>query len=254
MIKLRYYPTRILRYTSPFGPRWGTLHRGVDIGAETPMVAGDMLYATADGMAKRVRADEPSYGNYIIIEHDGWCDLYAHLEKFLIAADQAVHAGQAVGVMGATGDVVPVGGVHLHYEIRDCRYANVYDRGDVTAGGIIFRDMPKYLVDPEPYINAAVAPPEDCSALVAARCGLSAAIVAYINKYLYAADLWRKLWAVIGVRRYRQADIGNPNADLATAIARECGLSGPTIAYIWRYADKATVYRQIWQPLWWNMQ
>ena len=47
---------------------------------------------------------------------------------------------------------------------------------------------------------------------------------------------------------------GNPEADLASAIAQKCDLSGVTIKYIWGFADKQTTQREIFIPLWYNMQ
>jgi hypothetical protein len=154
--------------------------------------------------------------------------------------------------MGTTGDSQ---GAHLHYEIRNCFYIRVYDRGIVTAGGITFEDMPKYLIDPKPYIDAADAPDEDCADLVAKRCGLDNKVVAYINKYTFAKILWSELWKVIKNRRQMpDGHNGDLNKDLATAVARECKLEYITIKYIWGYADKQTVHMEIWKKLWWQMQ
>ncbi len=149
MPELLHTPTGAVRYTSYFGERAGALHRGVDIGASSPGVCGDELYATADGTVRVVRPAEPSYGNYLVIEHDGWCDLYAHMQDFFVDAGQSVSAGDVVGHMGSTGNST---GAHLHYEIRDCPYSRFWVNGTVAgfAG-------PEYLIDPKPYIDAAVS-------------------------------------------------------------------------------------------------
>ncbi|MHB1153579.1 MAG: M23 family metallopeptidase [Eubacteriales bacterium] len=250
-IKLKYWPTRILRYTSLFGPRNGDLHRGADIGAEKPRVCGDELIATSDGI---IRVKDPcttSYGNCIVTEHDDdWCDLYAHLQDFNINVGQAVRAGDIIGRMGSTGNS---SGAHLHYEIRNCNYSRFYERGNVLG----FKNKPVNLVDPKPYIDAAEKPPETAiyyALLIAKRCGLETDVIDYLLKYTYAKELLQSLWDVIKNRRQMPEGRGNPDADLATAISRKCGLEGITTKYIWGFADRQTVQMKIWKPLWWQMQ
>lgn len=152
IIKMKYRPVEKLRYTSYFGERWADLHRGVDIGAEVVGRQGDSLFATTDGIIRRVKVD-PSYGNYIVIEHSGWCTLYAHLQSFNVKVGQKVKAGDVVGFMGTTGDS---SGAHLHFECRLCPYVKFDERGTVLG----FTNKPKWLVDPKPYIDAAI-PPKD---------------------------------------------------------------------------------------------
>lgn len=249
-IKLINWPTKILRYTSLFGPRDGELHRGADIGAEKRLVCGDEIISTADGI---IRVKDPcttTYGNCIVTEHDGWCDLDAHLQDFNIHVGQAVRAGDIIGHMGKTGSST---GAHLHYEIRDCDYSRFYERGMVCG----FKNKPVHLIDPKPYLDAADKPPDiktDYSSLVAKRCGLDPDVVTYLKKYAYEKELFESLWKVIKNCRQMPADHGNPDADLATAIARKCDLEGITIKYIWGYADRQTVQMKIWKPLWWQMQ
>lgn len=251
MIKLENRPVRILRYTSLFAPRWGTFHHGIDAGAEKRNVVGDPLYATADGVVMRVRPMHYLMGNYVVMEHDkSWCDMCEHMNDFNVKVGQAIKAGDLIGHMGTTGRST---GAHLHYEIRNCPYSKFYDKG--VLGG--FADMPKYAIDPKPYLDASKAPKSvkiDYSKLVADRCKLSKSVVQYLDKYRFADSLWEKLWAIIGKRRPMPSGRGNPDADLATAIMRECKLDIATIRYIWAYSDRQTVQTAIWVPLWFNMQ
>ncbi len=251
MIQLKNWPVKVLRYTSPFAPRWGTFHSGVDIGAIKNLVVGDDLTATEDGIVMRVRPMHYIMGNYIVIEHGKeWCDMYEHMNDFNIRVGQTVKAGDLVGHMGTTGRST---GAHLHYEIRNCTYDKFYDKG--MLGG--FADMPKYAIDPKPFLDAAKPPSpikQDCSKLVSAKCKLSTSVVTYLNKYRFAEPLWDKLWDVLKNRRPMPAGKGNVNADLASAVMRECKLDIATIRYIWGYADRQTVQREIWIPLWYNMQ
>ena len=61
------------------------------------------------------------YGNLVVIEHDfqfagqPLYTLYGHLNEVQVTAGQAVAAGQAIGLSGATG---VADGPHLHFEVR----------------------------------------------------------------------------------------------------------------------------------------
>lgn len=151
-IKLTNPPLKNIRYTSFYGERWGDLHRGCDLGASIMGIFGDDVIATADGIVRKISNNVDSYGNYIVIEHDGWCDLFAHLHSFAIKLNQKVIAGQTIGLMGASG-MNNSNAVHLHYEIRRTDYAHFNERGIVLG----FANKPKYLIDPKPYIDAAIS-------------------------------------------------------------------------------------------------
>ncbi|WP_039944553.1 peptidoglycan DD-metalloendopeptidase family protein [Thermicanus aegyptius] len=96
--------------TSGFGYRWGKLHPALDISGvkdKTIMAAdnGTVISAGWDG----------SYGNNIMIDHgNGYVTRYAHLSKISVKKGQKVAKGQAIGIMGETGNAT---GVHLHFEI-----------------------------------------------------------------------------------------------------------------------------------------
>ena len=51
--------------TSPFGPRWGKTHKGIDIGAPT----GVTICASADGEVKYAAFNNGGYGNLVMIDH-----------------------------------------------------------------------------------------------------------------------------------------------------------------------------------------
>ena len=99
--------------SSPFGPRWGKLHRGVDISCGgiygRTVVAADSGTATVSRMAG-------GYGLHIIISHgNGYSTCYAHLSAATIRSGSTVSKGQAIGRVGSTGHST---GPHLHFEIR----------------------------------------------------------------------------------------------------------------------------------------
>ena len=108
-------------YTSGFGPRWGTMHNGVDIAAGK----GTPIVASASGTVAVSTHGSPGnwggYGNVVIIDHgNGFRTLYGHMNSRSVSAGAKVSKGQVIGTMGNTGDVVagPGGdGTHLHFEI-----------------------------------------------------------------------------------------------------------------------------------------
>jgi len=59
------------------------------------------------------------YGCYVVIDHgDGVRTLYGHHSKLLVSVGDHVEAGQTIGLMGNTGKVYGVTGIHLHFEIQ----------------------------------------------------------------------------------------------------------------------------------------
>lgn len=97
--------------TSPYGPRWGTMHHGVDIGAAT----GTPVKAAGAGQVTRA-GWIGGYGNAVYLNHgNGLETRYAHLSEISVARGQTVSQGATVGLVGSTGDS---SGPHLHFEVR----------------------------------------------------------------------------------------------------------------------------------------
>jgi virulence factor Mce-like protein len=97
--------------TSPFGPRWGRMHTGIDIDG----VTGEPVVASADGTVV-LAAYYSGYGNAVIIDHgNGFSTLYGHLSSIDVDTGDVVTQGQLVGAVGCTGNCT---GDHLHFEIR----------------------------------------------------------------------------------------------------------------------------------------
>ncbi|HEX9775285.1 MAG TPA: peptidoglycan DD-metalloendopeptidase family protein [Actinomycetota bacterium] len=97
--------------TSPYGPRWGGFHTGIDIDCST----GDGIGASKAG---RVIAAEygGGYGNMVIIDHGGgYTTLYAHMSRFYVGRGASVGQHTRIGACGATGNAT---GDHLHFEVR----------------------------------------------------------------------------------------------------------------------------------------
>jgi peptidoglycan DL-endopeptidase CwlO len=99
--------------TSPFGPRWGRLHAGIDIAAPT----GTPIRAVKDGNVVLVQSEASSggYGNFTCIDHGGGLSsCYAHQSAQHITSG-SVSQGDVIGLVGCTGSCF---GDHLHFEIR----------------------------------------------------------------------------------------------------------------------------------------
>ncbi len=96
--------------TSHYGPRWGSTHYGMDIGANY----GVPIVATEDG--KVISAEwYGGYGNQVVVYHnDTYSTRYAHMSSYAVVSGEYVSKGQVIGYIGSTGNST---GNHLHYEV-----------------------------------------------------------------------------------------------------------------------------------------
>ncbi|ABZ83494.1 peptidoglycan-binding peptidase m23b, putative [Heliomicrobium modesticaldum Ice1] len=111
--------------TSPYGPRRGVFHHGIDIAADK----GETIRAAQRGRVV-FAGWKAVYGQTVIIEHPfGVATLYAHSSKILVNEGERVERGRPIAQVGATGVAT---GPHLHFEVRlDSRAVNpaAYLRG-----------------------------------------------------------------------------------------------------------------------------
>lgn len=130
-------PEGTFTLSSPFGPRPGGFHRGVDLAARL----GTPILAALDGTV--VAAGPASgFGNWIVVDsqRDGLVStVYGHMfaSGVLVHTGEVVHAGQQIGAVGAAGEAT---GPHLHFE--------VWPGGRLHGGTAI---------DPMPWLAAASA-------------------------------------------------------------------------------------------------
>ncbi|OIJ21007.1 peptidase M23 [Anaerobacillus alkalidiazotrophicus] len=104
--------------TSPYGPRWGRFHHGIDIGKGGRQ--GDVPVVAVEAGTVIRSYYSPSYGNTVMISHNVngqvITTLYAHLENRMVSDGQRVSKGQLLGYMGNTGQSF---GPHLHFEVHE---------------------------------------------------------------------------------------------------------------------------------------
>jgi murein DD-endopeptidase MepM/ murein hydrolase activator NlpD len=96
--------------TSGFGPRWGSFHEGIDIGAS----CGTPIHAAASGTVI-YSGWMDGYGNFVVIDHGyGLATAYGHQSAIYVSGG-SVSQGQTIGAVGSTGHST---GCHLHFEVR----------------------------------------------------------------------------------------------------------------------------------------
>lgn len=92
-------------------------HSGLDV-AGAPK--GTAIYAAKAGVVTKSQCGWNSgYGCVVTIDHGGGVStLYGHNSKLLVSVGERVVAGQTISLMGNTGNVRGITGIHLHFEIK----------------------------------------------------------------------------------------------------------------------------------------
>lgn len=118
-ISLKHFcmPTTSRVITSKMGPRWGRVHKGLDI----KVYIGDTIRAAFSGKVRIKKYEASGYGKYLVIRHaNGLETIYGHMSDWLVDENETVKAGQPIGLGGNTGRST---GSHLHFETRLCGVA-----------------------------------------------------------------------------------------------------------------------------------
>lgn len=98
-------------FTSEFGPRWGSIHGGLDIAN----VQGTPVRASESGTVI-FSGEKGTYGLCVMIDHgNGFVTLYGHNSLLEVEVGDQVAKGQEIAKMGSTGRST---GPHCHFEIR----------------------------------------------------------------------------------------------------------------------------------------
>ena len=131
------------------------LHRGVDIAVPT----GTTVYAAHDGTVTTATYDS-YYGNYVVIEKDGYTTKYAHMDSLSVSAGQSITKGTVIGTTGNTGSST---GSHLHIEcLYNGEYYNPLFYFDVGEGTLYGESpgggggAPGNTIPPDSYDDATV--------------------------------------------------------------------------------------------------
>jgi len=101
--------------SSPFGPRAGGFHPGIDIGS----LQGLTVRAASSGRVAATGAlmGYEGYGYVVVLDiGGGFTTVYAHLAHALARTGALVARGDTIGIAGCTGWCM---GTHLHFELRD---------------------------------------------------------------------------------------------------------------------------------------
>lgn len=97
---------------SPFGPRNGRLHAGIDIGSPHYQE----VVAAADAEVIYANDTRGPLGKAVVLQHGrGMRTVYAHLSIIIARERDTVRQAQPIGGVGDTGRAT---GPHLHFEIR----------------------------------------------------------------------------------------------------------------------------------------
>lgn len=116
-------------FSSPFGPRAGGFHNGLDIAAP----GGTPVRAAGPGTVSMAGWSSGGGGNEIHIDHpNGLQTWYSHLSRFGTSAGAKVGAGNIIGNVGTTGNST---GNHLHYMVLKGGWPNYVNPADYLAGG-----------------------------------------------------------------------------------------------------------------------
>jgi murein DD-endopeptidase MepM/ murein hydrolase activator NlpD len=99
--------------SSEYGPRWGKIHKGMDIAADV----GEPVYAIAAGEVIYAGDGLRGYGNVVIVRHDRqMSSIYAHNSELKVHQGEQVTQGTLLALLGNTGHST---GPHVHFEIRE---------------------------------------------------------------------------------------------------------------------------------------
>jgi len=99
------------------GYNWGEKH--MNNASDIAAPCGEPVYAAASGyVAISQDGWNNGYGNYIVIYHEKYSTLYAHLSLRTVNEGEYVEKGDLIGYVGNTGYVKGLTGCHLHFEVR----------------------------------------------------------------------------------------------------------------------------------------
>ena len=100
--------------TDGYGPRWGRMHLGIDVGILRSLDVRAAAGGTVTGAGWLTGYE--GYGNVVTVDvGGGYSLLYAHLSVAHVVPGQWLNDGDPIGQAGCTGSCT---GTHLHFELR----------------------------------------------------------------------------------------------------------------------------------------
>ncbi|MFC5141181.1 M23 family metallopeptidase [Actinomycetospora rhizophila] len=98
------------RFTSGFGARWGSSHRGIDIAGPI----GTPIVSVGDGTVIE-SGPASGFGQWVRVQlEDGTVNVYGHVNRSYVREGQQVRAGEEIAEIGNRGQST---GPHLHFEV-----------------------------------------------------------------------------------------------------------------------------------------
>ena len=176
-------PTENTKVNDIFGyrPRRRRMHYGLDIKVER----GDTIRAAFDGKVRYCSYQRRGYGHYVVVRHpNGLETLYAHLTSKLVAENDVVKAGDAIGLGGNTGRST---GPHLHFETRllgkalDPALFFDFPNQNITGETYLYTKPKKKVYDPSDPSTYYKVRSGDSLSRIAARQGVSVKQLCKLN-------------------------------------------------------------------------
>jgi murein DD-endopeptidase MepM/ murein hydrolase activator NlpD len=153
---LRNNPLEAMHITSPYGvrihpvSRAKSFHNGIDLRApmRTPIAAvarGRVVVSKANNGGPTV-----GLGWYIVVEHDTFCTVSAHMYGVGLNVGHHVREGDIIGYTGNSGvSTAP----HLHWEMRAGKYTPTFWQKDKAGKYLNAIDPTQYILGDDPIEN-----------------------------------------------------------------------------------------------------
>lgn len=131
------WPLSSILITSPYGPRWGRFHYGLDFRASVGTPVSAMAEGVVEGIGDTdIACKGASFGKWVFIKYkNGLSSTYAHLSAITATVGQSVKVGDVVGLSGNTGSSTAA---HLHVVVHASTGVKVDTVPSKSCGGKVF--------------------------------------------------------------------------------------------------------------------
>jgi murein DD-endopeptidase MepM/ murein hydrolase activator NlpD len=132
-----------------FGAGYSAIHTGSDLNKNTPHWDADKLapvYSIGNGVVTTASKLSGTWGNVVVVKHDGFYARYGHLDSITVAVGSNISKGQQLGRVGNAFGQLPY---HLHLDISP---TNVLQTNPAHWPGNNITTVVKNYVDPKSWI------------------------------------------------------------------------------------------------------